>query len=181
MKLRVIFTCLFSLTWTFGFAQVTLEQKVVRLESEIHKWLPTSKDEYLHFKDSLTKAYTNDVKNQANKDGFEFKITSINGNKEKSKVEFKFTIVSKDFDKELSMSDVWFIDGNQQVHYLNYPGKFKNTNKADAKLLNNTPYDYSIVFDGIEYTALMKGFLLRYIYKSEFSFINFRDIPITWE
>lgn len=181
MKMRILFTCLFCLTWAFGFAQEPLELRVKRLESEIHKWLPTSKDKYLHIKDSLTNAYKKEPKNQANKDGFEFTITPINGNKENNKVEFNFTIVSKDFDKDISMSDVWFIDGNQQVHHLQSPGKFKNTNIADAKLLKNTSYDYSIVFDGIEYSTLMKGLQLKYIYNSNFSEVTFRDIPINWK
>lgn len=180
MKLRIILTCLFCLTWVFGFAQEPLEQKVERLESEIYKWLSTSKDEYLHIKDSLTNAYKNEKKDRTEKDGFEFTITSINGNKENNKVEFHFTIKSKDFDKDINMSEVWFIDGNQQVHYLNYPGKFKNTNKSYETLRNNIPYDYSIVFDGIEHTTLMKGLQLKYDYKGNFYEVTFKDIPINW-
>lgn len=181
MKLRILLTCLFCMTWAFGFAQEPLEQRVERLESEIHKWLPTSKDEYVHIKDSLTNAYKNEKKDRTEKDGFEFTITSINGNKENNKVEFNFTIVSKDFDKEINMDEVWFIDGNQQVHYLKSPGKFKNTNKSFATLYNNTSFEYSIVFDGIEHTKLMKGLLLKYYYNSHFYEATFKDIPIIWK
>lgn len=157
----------------------SLEERVQYLEKEMASRIMMGyKGYYQPIKKFISDSICpkQEPKTKRTRSDIEFSITNVTSANNKIVVSFK--VLNKSFDKTIRMSDAYLVDGNQQVHYLEHPGVFKNTESYSAKLPSNTTIDYSITFDIVEPTTLIKGFRLSF-YEDDKSYeMVFKDIDI---